>query len=117
MRMWMTDPSWMCNQHLLGSHLELHMFIGAIDRGTKMDGYIDNNLLEPLSIASYHKLISDEMVSRGMNHKSPLNNTTDVIGKLPFNQLLKKVNREKSVMELLTRCPKCFMKFLEKENG
>ena len=30
MRMWLVPPQLMCDQHLLGEHLEMHMFIGTI---------------------------------------------------------------------------------------
>lgn len=36
MRMWMVPPELMCRQHLLGEHVELHMFVGAINKGTSV---------------------------------------------------------------------------------
>ena len=33
MRMWTVDPGITCRLHLLREHAELHMFIGAINRG------------------------------------------------------------------------------------
>ena len=33
MRMWMIDPKLLCRKHLLGEHLEIHMFVGTINKG------------------------------------------------------------------------------------
>ena len=46
MRMWMVDPRIMCRQHLLGEHVEIHMFVGAISRGKSVKGYLEKGLLE-----------------------------------------------------------------------
>lgn len=99
MRMWMVDPSKMCRQHLLGEHVELHMFVGSINKGTRIQTYIDTNLCEPNSIIDRHSILVKEMLKRGYNHKSPLplfeyddNTKIDVV---------------KSYAELLKRCDKC----------
>ena len=34
MRMWNVDVTKMCNKHLLGEHVEMHMFVGIIIKGT-----------------------------------------------------------------------------------
>lgn len=47
MRMWMVPPIVMCQQHLLGEHVEMHMLIGAMKKGTSMAGYCQNGLMEP----------------------------------------------------------------------
>ena len=36
MRMWNVDPKLMCNKHLLGEHVEMHMFFGTIQKGISM---------------------------------------------------------------------------------
>ena len=30
MRMWMVNPGFMCNKHLLGEHVECHMLVGHL---------------------------------------------------------------------------------------
>lgn len=40
MRMWKVNPKNMCRQHLLGEHVECHMFVGAILKGISLSGYI-----------------------------------------------------------------------------
>ena len=32
MRQWMVDPRLLCRKHLLGEHVENHMFIGTLKR-------------------------------------------------------------------------------------
>jgi hypothetical protein len=72
MRQWMVDTKILCNRHLLGEHVEHHMFIGSINKGKNIDGFIKNNLLEPLSLESRHAELVLEMESRRINHKSEL---------------------------------------------
>lgn len=54
MRMWMVGPKMMYRQHLLGEHVEIHMFIGTMKRKCSVWGYLRNNLLEMESIVSRH---------------------------------------------------------------
>lgn len=95
----MTDPKIMCRQHLLGEHVELHMFVGTIRKGVSMQGYVDNNLLELSSIEARHDELVAEMERRGMNHHSPL----PAFQSRNFG----KVDREAAKADLLSRCEKC----------
>lgn len=70
--MWNVDPTKMCRQHLLGEHLEMHMFVGALRNGKNLYGYIENGLVCLCEVVSRHNLLAQEMVNRGYNHKSPL---------------------------------------------
>ena len=65
MRMWMVDPEIMCRQHLFGEHVEHHMFRGSMRKGCRQDGYITNDLLEPLSLDKRHEELVIEMTRRG----------------------------------------------------
>ena len=47
MRMWMVDPRGMCNKHLVGEHLELHMFVESLRKKMNLGGYFRSNCLEP----------------------------------------------------------------------
>ena len=96
MRMWMIDPTKMCNQHLLGEHVELHMLVGSLKKGRSIAGFAA--LVEVSSINSRHAELATEMESRGMVHKSPL--TSDFP---PFGS----VDRAKSLQNLVSRCEKC----------
>ena len=108
MRMWMVDPKIMCRKHLCGEHVEHHMFIGTIKKGTKVDGYLRNNLLEPLSIFQRHQELSNEMLRRGYNHNSPLEECDcECICNLLEHQRYYHINRESALNDLISRCPEC----------
>jgi hypothetical protein len=100
MRQWMVDPKIMCRQHLLGEHLEHHMFVGSINRRVSMDGFIKNDLLEPHSLKSRHDALVEEMQRRGYNHKSPLQ-------VIKYDVAYHEINRDLSLQELIRRCPEC----------
>ena len=105
MRQWFYDPSKMCTKHLLGEHVEHHMFVGTINKGTSINGYLRNNLLEPLSLQARHDEIVLEMKRRGFNHKTPLPEVD--FSKLTNEQKLHKVDKERSASDLLGRCTEC----------
>jgi hypothetical protein len=70
--MWNIDPKLLCRQHLLGEHLETHMFLGCIRNKTSLRGYIDKGLLEVHNIIKRHDELVKEMERRDYFHKSPL---------------------------------------------
>lgn len=105
MRMWMVNPKIMCRQHLLGEHVECHMFAGNLLRKRQITNYIQFNLLEPKSLISRHTQLVLEMINRGMNHNSPLPKFD--MSYLPEDQLNYKVNSLLSLNELLKRCERC----------
>lgn len=112
MRMWMVDPEIMCQKHLCGEHLELHMFVGHLKKDKRVDGYLKNNCLEPRSIWERHQAIQKEMEKRGYNHKSPINESDcSCILNLPNHQQYWMVKSTDSLRELLRRCPKCRERF------
>ena len=74
MRMWKVPPEYLCNQHLLGEHLEMHMFASAVKEKKKIDGYLRNGLVEVHHIKKRHAELVSEMLKRGMHHQSPLPN-------------------------------------------
>lgn len=47
MRQWLVDPRCLCDKHLLGEHVEHHMFIGTLRKNKSIQGYLDKgfNLL------------------------------------------------------------------------
>jgi hypothetical protein len=112
--MWMVDPARMCRQHLLGEHVELHMFLGGMRKGARMDGYVVGHMLEPLAIASRHEALVHEMSLRGYEHRSPLQDYADeVIDALPDWIRLAKVPHDASLAELVGRCAECRARFAE----
>jgi hypothetical protein len=106
--MWMVDPKLMCNQHLLGEHVELHMFVGTIKKRKSLDGFVKNNLLEFLSIEKRHTALALEMTKRKMNHKSVLPRMEqEDFDFYSHKVVLSEVNKEESFKELMRRCDKC----------
>ena len=96
----MVDPKIMCRRHLLGEHVEIHMLTGSIKRFKNIRGFIDGGLVEPQSIEHRHTSLVTEMIARGYNHKSPLPS-------LPPTAALGAVDTEKSLTDLINRCPEC----------
>jgi hypothetical protein len=114
MRQWMVDPKCMCQKHLCGCHVEHHMFVGSMKKKIKMDGYLKNNLLEPRSLFERHKVLSEEMTRRGMNHKSPLEeNECECICYLDEYQQNWEIDKESALKDLLSRCPECKKRYKE----
>jgi len=95
----MVDPKILCRKHLLGEHVELHMFVGTIQKGVSLDGYVSRGLVDTSKIASRHEALVEEMLARGYNHQSPLP-YTDTLG-------IGKVDSIASAVELCRRCPDC----------
>jgi len=106
MRMWMTDVENLCNQHLQGEHVEIHMLAGTLKKKMSINGYIENNLIEVSSMKSRHDAIAKEMVRRGMNHKSPLK--VPDYSYLPKKHKEYKIDAKSAEKELKSRCGKCF---------
>jgi len=104
MRMWNVDTKLLCKKHLLGEHVEMHMFVGSINKGKSLKGFIDKGLVEISHIKQRHEDLKNEMISRGMNHNS----------ELPECELWEEgnVDVEESISELIKRCPKCKKRIL-----
>jgi hypothetical protein len=74
-RMWLLPPEWLCDEHLLGEHSEMHQAAGtianhehgeAVMRGHVRDERPDD--VETLLIVARHDALAEEMESRGMDH-------------------------------------------------
>jgi hypothetical protein len=97
MRMWGVDPVVMCNQHLLGEHFEMHMFVGHLQSGKRLGKFADG-LCDPALIESRHSKLVMEMLRRGMNHNTPLTFTWE--GESGYVA-------SDSYAELMRRCFRC----------
>ena len=100
MRMWPVSPKVLCRKHLLGEHVEMHMFVGTIEKGKSIRGYIGKGLVDPKRITARHNQLAKEMVRRGYNHNSPLEFDSTY---LPEYKLFWKEGRE----DLFGRCQEC----------
>lgn len=99
MRMWKVPAQLLCRQHLLGEHLEMHMFNGTINRGNKIDGYVKNGLVEPHNIKRRHDQLVREMKKRGYNHNSPM--------KFIHRKKQGHIDVGENIIELRRRCKNC----------
>ncbi|MBN1622678.1 MAG: hypothetical protein JW871_08820 [Endomicrobiales bacterium] len=105
MRMWMVEPQILCDKHLLGEHVECHMLAGHLQRKRRITNYIAFNLLEPRSLKQRHEILARQMRKRAMKHKSPLPRFS--ISYLPKEHQDYNVDAEKSLKDLVKRCPEC----------
>jgi len=109
MRMWMVDPKIMCRAHLFGEHQELHQLAGAMDQKRSMTGYIEANLLEPMSMGARHDELVEEMKNRGyesgFNHQSPWRQPD--ISYLPKEEREAKIDVKAATKEIRSRCRRC----------
>ena len=103
----MVNPKIMCRQHLLGEHVEIHMFIGTLDKGKTVDGYLEKGLLEVHNLYSRHQELVEEMKLRGYNHHS------DVDKKWKHAKNLGAIDKKKNLKNLIERCPLCKQRYLE----
>ena len=97
----MVNPRIMCRQHLLGEHAEIHMFIGTISRGKSVRGYLEKGLLEVHNLHNRHEALVEEMKRRKYNHYSEVNK------KWKFGEKVGFIDKEKNLIELISRCSKC----------
>ena len=109
--MWLCDPKILCQKHLCGEHVETHMFLGTLKKSKKINGYLHNNLFEPLSLKQRHEELKNEMKRRGYNHNSEMT-SYQCIFNLKETELYWKIDKEKSLKDLLDRCPKCRERFM-----
>ena len=100
MRMWGVPARKLCRKHLLGEHVEMHMFTGTIKKGISITGYIKKGLVNPNLISQRHDELAEEMVNRGYNHQSPLEFDSS---SLPIKMIPVKSNQK----ELTRRCEEC----------
>jgi len=101
----MCDPKILCRQHLLGEWRELYTFVGVLKRKTRIDGYINNNLLEPGSIHKRWCELRKEMIRRGYNPRDCID--IPAIDHLKEEYRSYKIDREISLRDLLNRCEYC----------
>jgi hypothetical protein len=108
MRMWMVDPRIMCRKHLLGEHVECHMFLGTMKRHISLKGYVEKNCFEPKSLQERHDDLAKEMVERRKyKHNSPLLGVDAEFRQLPMEIADAKVDVVASGIDLIERCPEC----------
>ncbi len=100
-RMWLIDPVYLCRQHLLGEHNELHKVVGHIVRGNLrvVKGHARKKQIDTSRIRHRHYELVQEMEERGYHHHSPL----DYEDRLHLGE----VNIRENIEDLKTRCASC----------
>lgn len=109
MRMWLVDPEVMCRKHLLGEHVEMHMYLGSMKQRKAMLGYLAKNLLEPSVLYNRHEELAAEIERRGWKHNSPMDpaevsSATRYLGNYAMSIA---VDKKAALDELHLRCPDC----------
>ena len=104
MRMWNVPVEQMCRKHLMGEHVETHMFVGTMNAGKSIQGYVANGLIEVDTLLDRHEQLAKEIERRGYNHSSPL-----FINALVMETYrgLGVVDSQNSLDELARRCGDC----------
>jgi len=97
----MVDPMVLCRKHLLGEHVECHMFRGSLKRGKSLRGFLDAGLLDSRQLARRHDALAKEMMRRNYHHESPLPRDFDA------RAAISDVNSDASMRELAARCEEC----------
>ncbi|HVB71701.1 MAG TPA: pyrimidine dimer DNA glycosylase/endonuclease V [Acidimicrobiales bacterium] len=97
----MVDPILLCRKHLLGEHVECHMFRGSLHKGTSLRGFLDAGLLDSRKLARRHDQLAAEMQRRGYRHESPLPRDFDTTAAKGD------VDAVAALRELATRCEEC----------
>lgn len=116
MRMWMVNPVYMCKDHLLGEHREIHMCVGYLKNRNHLKHYAYHGLIEVNSLQSRHEILVKEMERRGYNHNTPLIITEDISKHLDRQEVEICINRNYSLNLLLGRCSKCRYLYLQHHN-
>ena len=112
MRMWMCDTDIHCVRHLNGEYNELLMFKGSVHKKKRIDKYIINNCLEPLSAFQRFSAIWMEKIKRGHSPQHTPDEFKDIdLSYLPEYQRTYRIDRQAALEELLRRCPRCYARF------
>jgi len=103
-RQWLVEPREMCKQHLLGEHLEAHIFLSKMQKGYKLDGFRKGSMFFGASYVQYrHDLIAEVL---NQPHKTPLLLQDLKVEKYPYIAPTSK-DFEKSSNDLYGRCERC----------
>jgi hypothetical protein len=105
MRMWMIDPKTLCRNHLLGEHRECHTLVGCLNHQKSIKGYLDKGFVDPRYVHMRHEILVQEMLRRGMCHKSPLD-AFETIPLILFDTH-PIIDVEFNLKDLHQRCAKC----------
>jgi hypothetical protein len=101
MRIWDVKPSYLCRNHLLGEHSELHAIWSIIINNKK--GYSNHPEVNRWrgklkALYSRHDLLVKEMTKRNYRHESPLDNNL-AKGKSKQDVLINSLNEQRAILK------------------
>lgn len=105
MRMWMLNPKYLCREHLLGEHNEIHKHRHNFVKGHSIKGRIAGNAVAPKQMKERHDALAVEMIARGYNHQSPFEQPD--LSSYSDEDQNAVVDVTESLRLLLRRCPEC----------
>jgi hypothetical protein len=106
----MIEPHLMCQQHLLGEHGEIHKHRHNFVKGHRIDGRIEGNAVEPMSMQSRHDELEAEIVKRAIaaGREPPCSPFEQPdLSAYPPEQRNYKIDVEAARAMLLERCEDC----------
>jgi len=104
--MWMLPTQYLCTNHLLGEHNEIHKHRHNFEKHHSIAGRISPiALIEPESMKKRHDELAEEMLRRGYNHQSPYEQPD--LSYYPDEQRYAKVDLDYNIQDLMTRCDDC----------
>ena len=110
----MIPAKYLCNRHILGEHGEIHKHKHNFVKGHSMAGRISPIVqIEPASMQSRHDELAAEMLSRGLNHKSPYEQPD--LSKYSLEVINAKVDLGITIRTLHERCEGCRKKLDHEE--
>ncbi len=108
----MINPVYLCNKHLNGEHGELHKHRHVFLKKQSISGRIHPVVqIEPASMKVRHDELSEEMIRRGMQHKSPYEQPD--LDYLPPKERFAKVDATQSFIDLTSKCELCKSKIMK----
>jgi hypothetical protein len=101
MRIWDIEPKYLCRQHLLAEHRELHALWSIITKSKK--GYANHPETKRWqgklkALYNRHEKLVSEMKKRDYQHRSPLNKKL-AKGKLIQDKYIDSIRKQKEILE------------------
>ena len=112
MRVWDINPNNLCRKHLLGEHRELHGLWNILTKHGGMGGYSSHPetkrwVGKEKALYDRHQALVVEMLKRGYNHKSPLNEKL-ATGEAEQNTFINTIAEQKDILS--KKLCECFFK-------
>lgn len=106
MRMWGVHPKYLCKNHLLGEHGEIHKHRHNFVKRHRISKRIKPIVqIEPENMKIRHDQLAEEMVIRNYNHNSPYE--LPDLSYLSYDERYAKIDINNSLVDLMNRCADC----------